>query len=312
MISQFTDQEAIRKLLDEHPLLARFAAEFCNNFGTKVAYSASRPRSVSLHTADGLYVGSLYYEPEGGRDKNGARIPVYYYDSETCVQKERSSARTGRHTRDSTKISTLIRTVKMHKEEPTAEKITQNYKSGIRYAFIYARGNNRTTHLQLTGDALMAMARNYLGVDSDMVRIYHAEIEEAYKRYEEEVRANTTRLGTFERFAKGSYAIGYMTDETRQPYYVVGEVTATAVTLNDRTDIQFQGPMKRYSTLADCPEVAPHVPIIAAWASGKFPNHRAEGELGLPRSDTYHDDIDVATGYNTSAAFWTLIPKEAP
>ena len=311
MISQFTDQEATRKHLDEHPLLARFAAEFCNNFGTKVAYSASRPRAVLLHTTEGLYAGSLYYDPDSGRDKNGARIPVYYYDSEACIQKERSSARTGRHTRDSTKISTLIRTVKTNKEEPTAEKIMTQYKSGIRYAFIYSRGNDRAVRPQIDDEALLAAMRYYLGVDSDAAKNYHAELSQAYKKYEEEVEANTRRRGTFDRFAKGSYAIGYMTDESIKPYYLVGEVAATSVTLNDRTDIQFQGPMKRYSTLADCPEVAPHVPIIAAWASGKFPN-RGEGELGLPRGDTYHDEIDVATGYNTSAAFWTLIPKEAP
>ena len=311
MISQFTDQEATRKHLDEHPLLARFAAEFCNNFGTTVAYCTSRSRAVSLHTANGLYAGSLHYEPDGGRDKNGVRIPTYYYNSEACVRKERSSARAGRYSRDSVKISTLIRTVKTQKEEPTDEKIAREYKSGIRYAFIYARGNDRAVRLQLSDDALIAVTRTYLGVDSDVMRIYHAELEEAYKKYEEEVRANTMRNGTFERFAKGSYAIGYMTDETKQPYYLVGEATVDSITMSSSSDIQFHAPLKRYSTLADCPEIAHHVPIIAAWADGKY-HDRGVGELKLPRNDTYHEEIDVATGYNSSASFWTLIPKEAP
>ena len=72
-------------------------------------------------------------------------------------------------------------------------------------------------------------------------------------------------------------------------------------------DFVFHTPLKRYSSLMDCPEIAPHVPIIAAWASGMTHADKTN-ELNLPRADKYYEDIDVASGYQSRES-WHLIPK---
>ena len=117
-------------------------------------------------------------------------------------------------------------------------------------------------------------------------------------------------MNTHARFCEGSYLIGYIRNDMTgvKPYYLVADVSAKQQPGRELNDFTFHTPLKPYLTLMDCPEVAPHVPIIAAWADGRN-DKDPENDLKLPIADKYYPEVDVASGYSNRSQMWFLIPK---
>lgn len=312
MISQFADQAKVQNIFSKAPELEKFVFEFCQQFKCAVQepIKATRLSSVAIVTADGLPCGRLMFDPEGERDKEtGKRVPVYYYES-PIVRKAKGSARSASDCRDSITIKGLIAAVKKHNEGPSRDKLQVRYSEGIRYAFNSARKNNYTDRLGVRDDATLALMQYYLQVDTNSIRQYDDVIKREYEKYLLSAEQSKQSMNTFQRFCKGSYVIGVMrTHHDSEPYYLVGEASWDEDSNKDTHEkITFHAPLKRYSSLMNCPEVAPHVPIIAAWASGQT-NRDDAHELKLPRSDHYWEDVDVSGGYATGSECWYLIPK---
>lgn len=308
IISQFADANAVQNIFSHSPELERFAFEFCKEFNcavenpSEVNMLRSRP-FINLVTQDGLPVGTLTVDPTGDHDKNGKRIPVYFYDS-PAVQKAKGSARANRHCRDSTSIKSIITAVKKNKETPSHDSLVKSYANGINYAFSSIKRSQRAVRLDLDANEALALILSYLELDKNSMRIYDASVKEKYKQFLVSQEKYMDSETTFKRFCEGSYLIGWLQNDHHEPsYYVVAEVAA------QNSDLTFQTPLKRYKTLMDCPEIAHHVPIIAAWASG-YSNKNEDNELKLPRNDHYYPEVDVASGYSTRSEMWYLIPKK--
>ena len=223
---------------------------------------------------DGIPVGRLMVNMNGERDKEtGKHIPVYYYES-PLVNKMKGSARASRDCRDSISIKGLIASTKKSGDMPSSQALLKHFIRGISYAFGATLRDTRPTHLSLDQDELLALVLSHLELDKNSVKIYDENIKAKYKDYvDSQVKAMQSNT-VHNRFCEGSYLIGVVShslngvDRLDKPYYLVGEVSTTSPQPRDYKDFIFHAPLKRYSSLMDCPEIAPHVPIIAAWASG--------------------------------------------
>ena len=268
IISQFADQTVVQDILSGSPEMERFAFEFCKEFKCVVEQPIYRMRTrlrptLHLLTPEGLPVGSLSVDPRGDRDKDGKHVPVYFYDS-PAVQKSKGSARASRSCRDSTNIKAIITAVKKNKEAPSIDTLIKAYGGGISYAFGSIHRGIRSPRLDLNGDEGLALVLSYLELDKNSVKFYDDSIKQKYTQLLDSKATQMDSQITLKRFAKGSYLIGWMKREhDESPYYVVADVSA-----DDHDKFTFHTPLKRYKTLMDCPEIAHHVPIIAAWASG--------------------------------------------
>lgn len=309
IISPFADQAVVQSIFSHSPELERFAFEFCKEFNCIVeepvqgASMRSRPY-LTLLTSDGLRAGKLQVDPLGDNDKDGKRIPVYFYDS-PIVTKSKGSSRAGRTCRDSTSIKALINVVKRNDEIPSHEKLVTAYGAGIRYAFRSIEAGRRAVRLDLNGDEALALVLSYLELDKTMVNLHNESIKQKLMQYQISLEREVNTEATLKRFCNGSYLIGYtQEDHGAPPSYIVGEVSVDF----GQDQLTFHAPLKRYKTLMDCPEIAPHVPIVAAWAEGQAFKD-PENELRLPRNDRYYPEIDVAGGYASRSEMWYLIPK---
>lgn len=312
MISEFANKEATEAIMSRSPELQRFVFEFCKAFDCRVGetnnFNQFGNHGVQVLTKTGLPCGYLYVNTRGAVDKEGNHTSNYNYKS-PIVEKERSSRNAGRDTRDSVKISSLIAAVRKCGEEPTDGGLARHYRQAIRYAHRAAGSNSPAVRIDMPADAIVALTEYYIGETEMKSSALIESVRASYNTYLRRKKQAAEGADTAQRFWGGAYTIGVMGDHDKR-YYIVGNTKYDDQALADEC-VTFQGDLKRYSSLYECPELAMHVPIIRAWAEGQneFDQHN---DLGLPRRDIYYPDIDVASGYATTGQTWFLIPHKAP
>ena len=312
MISEYANKEATEAILSRSPELQRFVFEFCKAFDCRVGetnnFNQYGNHGVQVLTKEGLPCGYLYVNTRGALDKDGTHLSNYNYKS-PVVEKERSSRNAGRDTRDSIKISSLLAAVRKCGEEPTAGGLARHYRQAIRYAHRAAGAHSSVVRIEMPADAIIAMTENYLGMTEHKAQSIVEAVRVRYVDYQNRKKMALEGTKTAQRFWEGAYTIGVMGDDENR-YYIVGNTKYDEHAMAEEC-VTFQGDLKRYSSLYECPELAMHIPIIRAWAEGQneFDQHN---DLGLPRRDIYYPDIDVASGYATSGQTWFLIPHKAP
>ena len=300
IISQFADKAHTEALLNENTDLKRFAFEFCTAFNCKVMRgSSTRPPSLLVLTPNGMVAGSIRVST--GVNKANEDVTVYYYHSR-LVSKDKGSARSDSNTRDSTKISTLISSVRKNGEGPSEQKLGERFHRGLDYAFNMVSRNRNNVTMQIGQDELLAAIKYALGLDTHCIELHTASLTESYHRYMQDKKRSDQAQDDRQRFNEGCYAVGFVREHT--PHVIFTEVT------HDGNHAAIQAPLKRYAKVADIPEMAGHLPIIRTWAEGAWANHKDENDFGLPIRDTYYPEIDVATGYETHTLMWVLIPKK--
>lgn len=305
IISQFANREQTEEILNGNSELKRFASEFCYAFNCRVSsVSSIHVKSLSVLTPNGLHGGTLRVDNRGALDKDSNPIPVYYYGS-NLVTKDKGSSRSDKNTRDSTKISTLITSVRKHGEFPTEERLVRSFRRGVAYAMHTVGRSRSTPSLSLPNEEVLAAVEYSLGLDTEKIKMHTASLLQSYQKYKASVKEVNEMKSHGQRFNDGCYAVCIVTDGPK--HYLFGEVSGA-----DRDDITFHGSLKRYSTLRDVPELAGHLPIICTWAESAYPDYRDANDFSFPARDQYYEDIDVATGYETHNAMWVLIPKTAP
>ena len=298
MISQFANAEAVQERLNSSEDIAKLAHEVCKAFNLQLT---NLPTSaLGLLTPSGLDAGKICVTRGHNHKKNEVET-VYYFESQV-VNKEKGSTRSGRNVRDSVSISNLIKTIKKNNEIPTDEKIIKDYMQGMRYVFRNVGRNQSRPSLTITDDAVLALVRSHLGIDNSVPDAHTNAIRESYEKFEISMRQAKDNNAQKERFMKGVKIIGIMDNK----YYLVGHASASKSVSND-IEITLHGPLKRYSSLRDCPELAGDLPIIRAYMEGRS-EFSAANEFGLPVRDTYHEEIDVATGYVNFSQLWVGIP----
>lgn len=296
IISQYADQDKVNHLLNNDPLLHRFAHEYCREFGTKVMEkSDSKGRDLVLVTADGLTVGHLGIHKDSGDSE-----PWYKISLPEIIKKSKASKRSQHGERDSNKISTLLGALKKHKEIPNRMNIVDKFKAPIRYALGATHKEVTNPQIRLPADTQLALVLKSLGVECSISVGHQQIVKDTYAKYITEKIKSDEHVKNVNRIFRGFTLVGWM-----GTHYLVTEGRADGINADN---IHINPQIVRYNTLKDSP-LAATVAMIRTYAEGKWDS---DNELGLPWRDIYYPDIDIATGYkshNFETGLWIVIPK---
>ena len=300
-ISQFANEALTQQQMDDNPKLKSLAMQMCHEFNLRV-HQTNEAHKLNLLTERGLPVGNLSVIKD-------YRNSEFYYEVSMpdIIQKEKSSARSDRNSRDSDKVATLIKSIKKNKEIPTEEKLTKNYLQCLYYALMRV-GEAQQPSVSIHNDIALSAIKFALGIDTIGVQLHTAKLQEIYDQYMKSVNELSSAKNNQTRYLKGCTAIGIVGNrwhnDTHKPYYLVGDVAGNA-----DNNLAFQGNLTRYASLADT-EHAPITAMIRTYMQGSK-NPEGSNELCVAWADRYYDEIDIATGYTGSSGLWVLIPKHA-
>lgn len=296
-ISQFANAQAVQQKLDADEKLKNFAMQVCHEFNLRVSEHKEN-RRLNLTSEEGLPVGVIAI------CKDYRSTDEYYEISmPDIISKEKSSARSDRNSRDSDKISTLLKSIKKNKEIPTTEKLTKNYLQCLYYALSRV-GESAKPSISVHNEVALSAIKYALGLDTNEVQLHTAKLQEIYDKYMSEVNELSSAESDVKRYLKGCTAIGIVGGryEDNASYYLVGEA------VNDgNNSLKFQGGLTRYSTLAETEHAAVAAMIRTFIQGSKYTE--GKNELCIAWSDRYYKEIDIATGYTGSSGIWVLIPK---
>ena len=300
-ISQFANEALTQQQMDDNPKLKSLAMQMCHEFNLRV-HQTNEAHKLNLLTERGLPVGNLSVIKD-------YRNSEFYYEVSMpdIIQKEKSSARSDRNSRDSDKVATLIKSIKKNKEIPTEEKLTKNYLQCLYYALMRV-GEAQQPSVSIHNDVALSAIKFALGIDTMEVQLHTAKLQEIYDQYMKSVNELSSAQNNQARYLNGCTAIGIVGNrwhnDTHKPYYLVGDVAGNA-----DNNLAFQGNLTRYASLADT-EHAPITAMIRTYMQGsKHPE--GSNELCVAWADRYYDEIDIATGYTGSSGLWVLIPQHA-
>ena len=299
-ISQFANEQATQKQMDDNPKLKSLAMQVCHEFNLRV-HQYKETHKLGILTEQGLPVGYISVIKD-------YRDGEFYYEVSMpdIISKEKSSARSDRNSRDSDKVATLLKSIKKNKEQPTTEKLTKNYLQCLYYA-LQRVGEAQKPDIVIRNDVALSAIKFALGIDTMEVQLHTAKLQETYDQYMKLVNELSSAQGNQARYLKGCTAIGIVGNrwhESGKAYYLVGNVGA-----DENNNLAFQGGLTRYASLADT-EHAPMAAMIRTYMQGNRHGDRdGSNELGIPWADHYYNEIDIATGYTGNTGLWALIPK---
>lgn len=300
IISPFADREKTLNHLNNNVNLLPFALEFCHAFNVKVGVNdAMRGASLRVYTPNGFEAGTLF--------TNSDREGLFYVYKSELVRKSKASKRSSRDERDGSKPASVIAAVKRNKEQPDEKALIENEKPSMKYAInAITYSTNRVPTISLTASEALAAVEYILGVKDGLAFAATKDtLEDKYNEYQRKLETSDMSHVTQKRFMEGCHIIGIRRRPEAASYYLVGE--AKFADVNGQYQADIQGSLKRYATLADHPELCTVAPIIRTYFQGR-PN-KENNDLGVPQNDAYYEDIDVATGYQSGAMTWVLIPK---
>jgi hypothetical protein len=298
-ISQFANQDATQEQIENNPKLKSLAMQVCHEFNLRV-HQHKEAHKLGILTEQGLPVGYISVIKD-------YRDGEFYYEVSMpdIISKEKSSARSDRNSRDSDKVTTLLKSIKKNKEIPTTEKLTKNYLQCLFYA-LQRVGEAGKPDIAIRNDVALSAIKYALGIDTMGVQLHTAKLQEIYDQYMKQVQELSSAKDNHDRYLKGCTAIGIAGNrwhEAGKPYYLVGNVGA-----DDDGNLAFQGGLTRYASLADT-EHAPMAAMIRTYMQSSEHRSDSSNDLGIPWADHYYNQIDIATGYTGNTGLWALIPK---
>jgi hypothetical protein len=273
-----------------HPQLFRnLIAEFCNTFNTKVVRSDTEYSNMGL-----MYNGFLI----GDLSVSTSYEEGYCYRSDMFIGKERGARRT---TRESGKLSTLIRTVKKKEEFPTQERIQKHFSREISSVVSNNLESPRSTRyaptIEASSELLLALVElvvNKLPLTNE----YETKARFQYEAYLKKKDLRSSSMKAADRFKQGGF---YVLGVTPKSSYV-----AEMAFENNALVYKTQLTVVTEDELQSRPEIA--VPMT--FAKVYFETHKGSGRLySLPMVDEYVDELDICIGYQNSNTTWALIPK---
>lgn len=308
IISAWSDTQKTEAILDGNAELNKLVREFTARFkGFTVAeeyafredeYLKDR---VLLLNEDGIVCAKLIVD-RGYVD--GKQVPIYMFNS-ASVKKERSSRFSDSNTRDSIKITGLLKAIEKNNDLPTKESIYKEFAGGIAYAFGQLAGREMDTP-RLGPQQTIEVLKRFTGRDiTALPASLMEEVDKVLEQYEKKLIHDNARNVNLFRFAKGCTLIGW--GRGNNSHYLVGTAR-----LDDPASKQTVcvDDLVRHNTLAETPH-AGLAAMLREYFKGTSYADEAN-ELGFAFHDKYHPDMDVACGYSGSRYCWILIPNEAP
>lgn len=130
--------------------------------------------------------------------------------------------------------------------------------------------------------------------------------QRAYAQFLKERETYEEATASLKLFERGCTAVGIM-EHYGKAHYFIGKVKFVPNKHNH--DVVLQGEVKRYTSL-DGTGLETDAAIIRTYLQGKN-EYEADNDFGLPRSDRYYDEVEVATGYAGDTLLWALLPERA-
>ncbi len=303
IVSPYTNPTTLQQALTTStPEFAKGVFDMCLTFNLKAdVHEKQAPlrNNVSLLTQEGWPAGRLAYSS----DHDGS----FFIYTSVFVNKAKASKRANRNARDAAKISSIISALKRYNEIPTLSFGINSERHGMDCAVrsIFSRVYENPT-ISLNGPATLAAVEFMLGKQTySNIDAHRHEIETAYEGFLKRIGETKDAGKTLERFSRGCKVIG-IGRRMDDPYYMVGRATFDPVRESHRNFV-FQGPLKRYATLADT-DLAIDASIIRTYMQTKYADEN--NELCVPRVDKYYDEIDIAVGYTSHYFTWVFIPEQ--
>ena len=307
--SSFGNIELLSNLLESNSNLKNLVMEFCHTFDVK-AITHGNTKRVNILSNRGIPLGELYLSNMVSplcKDND----PVYIYSCEGIISKEKASANSDSNSRDSSKITSLIKTIKKNGEHPVETKIFDSYKSAIRDA-LSTVGERRKPTINVGSDLALAMLEKLLNVpitqnlDTDQMKLLHT-------RYLKELNSTELAIQNQQRFAKGCVVVKmpnrFANANQKNDGVLVGEIICTNVSDPSDKDINITKPFERFDSLADSP-IAGIATMIRTYFEGHKDKYDETNALGIGSNDRYFRDIDVAVA-SRSSTYVALIPLHA-
>jgi hypothetical protein len=296
IISTYGNQDLVRTILENpnRAELKKLAHEFCASFNLKVTNNGLSESRVSVVDNNGIPLGALYTTSDDSDT-------IYIYEAEGIVKKERSSKYTDNNSRDSKKISTLIRSIKKNNEEPTASKLFPLWNRALNFGFTELKSSRASVNLAIPREQVQFMCEKLLGENvSGMIdQALLLTMLSMIRKEDKEIESQEVNLN---RYAKGVTAIKIPVSGTEKHYIICkAKYNTTTNSVVDVTDAV------RHESMSDTPFAGLALMCRSRKQDGRF---TTSNEFGIERCDRYWEDLDVVTAYN-GHCFFLLIPDHA-
>jgi len=301
--SQFANIEFLSEVLESNNDLKNLTMEFCHTFDVKAIAHPNTYKKVNILSKRGIPLGELFIKR---RDSN----PIYVYRCDEVISKEKASANSDSSSRDSNKITSLIKTIKKNNEYPDEATVFNSYKGAIRDAFTNVN-EKRKPHITCSSDETLGMIEYILQVPTT-TPFNVGDVRATYDKYLKALNELAEGNKTIERYAKGCTVLKmpYRYAGTSQEHdgILIGEATFD-MNKSMPNDITFTKPFERYNSISDSP-IAGIATMIRTYFEAHKNWYDPENPLGMQIRDRFYSEIDISTA-SRNGTLVALIPLHA-
>jgi hypothetical protein len=277
--------------------------ELCHKFGLRVLTYVQQGdiRKFQLCLPNGMAVGKAWAVVEGlGEDAKY----VYYYRSPYYV-KERGRSREDKETLKSTKVSSLMATIKRVGAVPSIPVMNDKKLRILEDAIGLlsgAMGNSNKSSSELSADEIQALLCAYLGEtpNGNHLTIDTIKCQKVLDKYNEADKVVVRRDEEYKRFFYNPF---YMIGSDEYGHFLVGKVKIVGNKLYEIIES-----FKRYK---DITEYADLIPVMTMTKLAYEDKHNLQGGY-LPITDKYDENLDAVFFYNTRATHYDCIWMVTP
>jgi hypothetical protein len=301
--SQFANMEYLSEVLESNNDLKVLTMEFCHTFDVKAIAYDNSSKKINVLSKRGIPLGELLIKHKDGD-------PIYVYRCDGIITKEKASANSDSNSRDSNKITSLIKTIKKNSESPDESKIFDSYKGAIRDAFNNVN-EKRKPQISCSSDEALGMIEYILKVPTT-TPFNIDDVQNTYHKYLKGLGELDNGKKTLERYSKGCIVVKmpyrYSSINQANDGLLIGEATFDTYR-SMPNDITFTKPLERYNSISDSP-IAGVASMIRTYFQSNKNYYDEENALGIMVRDRFYPDIDVSMASRNSALV-TLIPLHA-
>ena len=276
--------------------------ELCHKFGLRVlTYVQQGPgdiRKFQLCLPNGMAVGKAWAKME-----SDAKYTYYYRTP--YYRKERGRDHEDKETLHSTKVSSLMATIKRVGAVPSIPIMNDKKLRILEDAvglLSGAMGNSGKTSSELSANEIQALLCAYLGEtpNGNHLTIDAIKCQKVLDKYNEADKVAVRRVEETNRFFKNPF---YMIGSDEYGHFLVGKVKIVG-------DKQYEiiEPFKRYKNITEREDLIPVMTMTKLAYEGK---KDLQGGY-LPITDNYDENLDAVFFYNTRGTHYDCIWMVTP
>lgn len=274
--------------------------ELCHKFNLRVLTYVQQGdiRKFQLCLPNGMAVGKAWAKME-----SDAKYTYYYRTP--YYAKERGRSREDKETLQSTKVSSLVATMKRVGAIPSVPVMNDKKLSRLQDAVGLlngAFGNSSKTSSELSADEIQALLCAYLGEtpNGNHLTIDTIKCQKVLDKYNEADRVLARREEEYKRFFYNPF---YMIGTDEYGHFLVGKVKIVG-----HKQYEIVEPFKRYKDITEYADLIPVMTMTKLAYEGK--KNLQSGYI--PVTDKYDESLDAAFFYTTQATHYDCIWMVTP